>query len=224
MAVQKFSIKESLSKGYEVFKKNWKFIFLSFLIVFIVRMALSIVLDNIDSSLNSGSTVSTIINWFIDSFFTMGAIIITLKLLDGKKVEYADLFRHYPKYLRYILGSVLVSLIMLIPIVIATIGNATNQPIIAFLGFVLILFPGIYLSIKYQFTTYLILDKEMHPIDAFKKSGKITEGVKLKLLLFSLVQVGVVLLGAVALLVGLFVAVPVVFIASAYVYRKLASV
>lgn len=221
MTVHKFSIKEALSKGFEIFKKNWKFILLSLIIVFVVRMILGGIVGGIDQGLNMGGGFEVIVNWFLDSFLTMGAVIISLKLIDGKKAEYSDLYKHYPLYLKYLLGSVLVSLILLVPIVIATIGNNLGLPILAFIGFAAIIFPGIYLSIKYQFTTYLIIDKKMHPIDAFKKSGHITQGVKLKLFLFSLAQIGVVLLGLVALVVGLLVAIPVAFLASTYVYRKL---
>ncbi len=221
MAVHKFNIKDSFLEGFKIFKKNWKFILLSLLLVFVVRMVLGGIVDGIDNSINAGGGIEVIVNWVVDSFMTMGAIIISLRLIDGKKVEYADLFKHYPLFLKYLLGSVLVSMIMLIPLVITTLGANLGLPILSFIGFVAIIFPGIYLSLKYQFTTYLILDHGMHPIDAFRKSGKITEGVKIRLFLFSLAQIGIVLLGLIALLVGLFVAVPVVFLASTLVYRKL---
>ncbi len=50
---------------------------------------------------------------------------------------------------------------------------------------------------------------------------QITEGVRLRLLVFVLLFLGLNLVGAVACLVGLFVTIPVTMMAAAYIYRRL---
>ena len=87
----------------------------------------------------------------------------------------------------------------------------------------MLIVPGIYLAVKYQFVPYLIVDKGMDPIEAFKESGKMTDGSKWDLLLLLIVLGMIVIIGFLAFIVGSFVAIPVVMVAEAYVYKKLSS-
>ncbi len=220
MAAHEFSIKEAIFFGWITFKSNWKYITLSLLTILILRLILSSAINSIFESLHMPA-ITAILNWIIDSFIIMSAIIIALKFVDRKKPRYRDLYLHYSLFPNYILGSVLVSLIMFIPLMIINIGNYLNIPQVGFTGFILLIFPGVYLNLKYQFTTFLIIDKKMHPIDAFKKSGKLTNGKLMKLLLLALAQFGVIVVGILALIIGIFVAIPISYLAGAYVYRKL---
>ena len=61
----------------------------------------------------------------------------------------------------------------------------------------------------------------MDVIEAFKESGKMTNGHKWNLLLLLLLFLMITILGVMALGVGLLVAAPIVMIAQAYVYKKL---
>ncbi len=51
-------------------------------------------------------------------------------------------------------------------------------------GLMLLIVPGIYLGLKYQFYGYAIADKGIGPIDALKESDRMTEGAKQNLLIF----------------------------------------
>ena len=88
-------------------------------------------------------------------------------------------------------------------------------------GLILLIIPGIYLAIKYQFFSFLIVDKNMGIMESFKKSEEMTQGVKMNLLLFSLALAGINILGALVFLVGLIVTIPTTVMATVYVYRKL---
>lgn len=77
------------------------------------------------------------------------------------------------------------------------------------------------MTIKLQFYSYFIVDKNAGPIEALKKSWAITRGVKWDLFLFGLLLGLITLAGLLALVVGLFVAIPVGLLANTYVYRKL---
>lgn len=61
----------------------------------------------------------------------------------------------------------------------------------------------------------------MGPLEAFKKSGQITKGSRLKLFYLGIIFIGITILGMLALGFGLIVAWPIVSLAGAYVYRKL---
>ncbi len=135
----------------------------------------------------AGITIA-IISAIIYIVLELGLLQIALSFRDGKVPEIEDLFKGYPLFLNYLVATILYGLIVGI-------------------GFILLIVPGIYLSLKYQFYGYLIVDKGMGPIEALKESGRLTEGAKKDLLIFWLV----LFCGIVVILffLGLFVALPI---------------
>ena len=141
----------------------------------------------------------------ITIFLQIGFIKIGLKLVDKKPAKFEELWA-YPQYLlRMIAASILYGL--------AVLG-----------GFILLIIPGIYLALRLQFYSYVILDKDTGVIDSLKRSWKLTEGNVINLFLFMFLLIGINILGAIALLVGLLVTIPVSFIAVTLLYRKLSIV
>ena len=145
-----------------------------------------------------------IIYWIAQTIISIGIIKIVLKFLADEKPEFVELFRFQGNFWRYVGSSILYGLIV--------IG-----------GIILFIVPGIYWAIKFQFFGYCVVDQKLGPVEALKKSSKITYQVKWKLLGFGLVMVGINILGFLCLFVGLFATIPTTMIAFAYVYRKLLS-
>lgn len=137
-------------------------------------------------------------------FLEIGFIKIILKLVDGQKAEITELWA-YPQYLLRMIGSTIV------------------YGLIVVAGFILLIIPGIYLALRLQFYSYYIVDKNAGAMDSLKMSWKATEGNVINIFLFELLLVGINILGAIALLVGLFVTIPVTFVAVTLLYRKLSS-
>jgi len=125
-----------------------------------------------------------------------------LRFCDNEKGRFADLFSQYPLFPQYIVGSILYGLIV-------------------FAGTILLIIPGIIWGIQFCFYDYFIVDKGLGPIEALKRSSAITKGVKWDLFAFFLILSGINLLGALCLLIGLFVTIPTTMVALAFVYRKL---
>lgn len=67
------------------------------------------------------------------------------------------------------------------------------------------------------------MDQRLMPVQALRESYRMTEGKFMLLVRLYVWFVGVVLLGLLALIVGVAVAIPVVSIAFAYAYRRLRS-
>lgn len=197
-----FTVGQALSYGWNTFKKNWQFLVPAFVIIMIAGMLPNWLHDWSRENLPTVSFAFSIIGWIIQMITSIGVIVISLKFVDHKKAEFSDIYSHYRLLLNYFLGSLLYGLVTI-------------------LGFILLIIPGIIWGIKYQYTTYLIVDKNMGPMEAFKKSGTITTGVKLKLFWLGLAFIGVTLLGVLALGIGLIIAWPVISLAGAYVYRRL---
>lgn len=197
-----FSRNEAIRFGWEIAKKNVGF----FVIIFVIM-----VLVNAPNSINNYTKnnfpllafVLSIIIWVVQMIVQMGLINIALKFADDKKPTYSDLF-YYTPIVNYVAGSILYGLI---------VG----------LGIILLIIPGIYFAIKYQFYGYLIIDKGFGPVAALKKSAEMTKGVKWNLFLFGLLIAGINILGVLALFIGLLWTMPTSIIALAFVYRKLLS-
>jgi len=74
-----------------------------------------------------------------------------------------------------------------------------------------------------MFTSFIVIDRALGPIDAMKESKRITSGYRWRLLGFVLLLALINLAGVIALVVGLLVTVPVTSIAFANAYRVLSD-
>lgn len=201
---KRFSISEAVKFGFETTKKNLLFFVLLVLIIAAFSYTPGFITERLPKENWYIILLVSIVFWIVNALIQAGEIKIALKFIDGKKGEFSDLFSQSPILLNYIAGSILYGLIV-------------------FAGLLLLVVPGIIWAIKLQFFGYLIVDKGMGPIEALKASWEITKGVKMQLFLLALANIGVIILGVLALVIGLFVAIPTTVLASAYVFRKLSK-
>lgn len=199
-----FSISEALSFGWDTFKKNVSFFIMLVLALFLANIVVSFVFGTIFGEDSVAGFIGQVISIILSMLVSIGAMKITLDFVDGKKGDLKDLYLQYPLALKYIGVSILQGLIVLA-------------------GFILLIIPGIYLSVKLSFASYVVVDKKAGPVDAIKASYNMTKGNWWNLAFLGIVSVLITIAGALALLVGLFVAIPVVMLAYAYVYRKLSG-
>ena len=92
-----------------------------------------------------------------------------------------------------------------------------------FLGFLLLIIPGVIAATTFIFAPYLVVDKGLGPIAALKESARITKGNLPRVLALMGAITLISILGLVALIVGLLVAVPVVSVAYVSAYRRLSA-
>lgn len=206
--MKQFEISEVIKKSWEILKKNYFF----FVVFFILTIGLSIlhniviaIFSSILSSIIPSQILSTIVfveSFIFGSFIQLANLIVLIKAVNGQNPEYRDVYKHYPKLLNYILSSLLL---------IVVVGA----------GFILLIIPGIYLALRLQFMPYIAAEKNIGPIDALKQSWAMTNGKVLNLLKFVLVLIGIIVLGVLALFVGLIIAAPLVAVSVAYLYKTL---
>ena len=199
-----FSKKEAVKFGWDKLKKNIRF----FIVVVIIIAALSWLPEYISSRIPKDMVVLSLVvrlaSVVVSSLVTVGFIKSILNVVDGKKLKYSDLYENYRYIINYLLTETLGGLIVIA-------------------GFVLFIIPGIILSVKLQFTTYLVVDKGFGPIQAIKESWRLTKNIKWELFLFGLLLIAVNILGLLALGVGIIISYPLTLIAQAYVYRRLSE-
>lgn len=179
--------------GWETLKKDfWYFIGISVLYLIITSLPNG----------KDGNGGWGILGIFITAWLTGGLYRLLLDYKDGKKQEFTMLFTQFTHFWRILLGELLIALIVL--------G-----------GLILLIVPGIIWGIRYMFTIMIIVDKNVEIGEAMRISKEMTKGIKGQLFVFALACLGVMALGFIALGVGVFVAMPVVWLAFLHVYRSL---
>jgi uncharacterized membrane protein len=199
-----FSIEEALQYGWNIMKANIWF-FVGVLVVAWVIAGIPHVIANVLQRDSGGiSVIFRIIAWVANIIISIGLITIALKFLDDKVPKFEDLFSFKPYFWKYFGASILTALVV-------------------WTGLILLIIPGIYWALKFQFFGYFVVDKGCDPIESMRRSSQITQSVKWKLLGFGIVLAIINVIGAMCLFVGLFVTVPVTLLAFSSVYRKLLS-
>ena len=168
---------------------------------------------------------------------------------EGQRIQFilfrfaSNLFNSFQLLIPYIAGYLLYSLgllILFIPFSRLIILNDSGLRIIeSFLSgdletvvqlmaysinfkYLLLYFlPCFYMWIKIQFFPYLIISKELGPIEALKKSYDITEGQSVNLILFLSILVMINLIGLIPLGLGLVFTIPFSLVATGVMFTKL---
>ncbi|MFD1719503.1 hypothetical protein [Georgenia deserti] len=143
--------------------------------------------------------VFDIINWVLGAALVCAA----LRTTDGYHVRFGDLPR-IPNLLHAILAAVIMS-------------------VLTSIGLILLIIPGLVVAVLGMFYLHVAIDERANAIDAIVGSFRIVVRGPGASLLLLLTAIGMAIVGALALLVGLLVTLPLVILASAYVYRGLTS-
>ncbi len=194
-----FSIRGSIKAGWNAFKERSWFIIGALLIVVFAALVTALAIDQFSGLL---FTVANIADFAFQTLMAMGLMFIMLAIYDKRDVKYSEWFTPVGLFFKYFAVTILATL--------AVLG-----------GFLLFIIPGFIAMAGLMFTTYLVIDKSMGPIEAIKKSWSMSKGHKWRLLLF----IGTITLfnivGALAFIVGLLITVPVSLLATIHVYRIL---
>ncbi|MEX0916533.1 MAG: hypothetical protein WDZ44_00275 [Candidatus Spechtbacterales bacterium] len=208
-----FSIKEALSFGWNVYKKDpirWTAVFLGApLALGVASELLSFVIIQAGIQANvvepvfvvAGITVS-ILTAIAGIVLQVGIIKIALAAVDGTEWNWKDLYQHYARSWDFVFANIFYGL--------AVIG-----------GLILFIFPGVIVAVALGMFRYAVVDKKAGPIESLKQSRAITKGVRWKIFFFIIVSGLVTVAGFIVLIVGALVAIPVVTLAGAWVYRQL---
>ena len=146
--------------------------------------------------------IGWLVSLVISGLFILGYLKNLFQTLDGQEPQFSAYGQQARKLLTYILSYFLFALIVGI-------------------GLVLFIIPGIYLAIRLQFFPAFIVEENEGIVESLKMSWSITRGNVGKLFLLGVVMFALILLGLVVLLIGVFVAIPLVYMMYCYTFRKL---
>ena len=198
-------IGNTIREAWKIFKEDW----ISIYAVLILPWILMAVYTFVQSAF--GIEQGTAMYWLLYFVYIVLSLVVGmgvtnafLSMSRGKKVTMETFSSMLPRTLNYLAAQLLMMLIIL--------G-----------GFLLLIIPGVIFSLKYMFTPYFVVDKGMGPVEALKASGKLTDGVKWDLVGFMATTIVLLYSGALALIVGLLVTVPVASLSFVVLYNMLVS-
>ncbi len=151
---------------------------------------------------------------------TIGLLSIVIAMSKGSMISPFEIFD--ARYRKYIGEFFLV-------LAIVQLGT--------FIGFIFMIIPGIVISIAWSMALYLLIDKELNPMEAVKVSNQITYGEKW-VIFFGLLLLGIILVvvahilsfigsliadsvGTLLGIIGVIIVMPVILGAYAHIYGTL---
>ena len=200
MTAKSFSMSEAINFGWEVTKSNFLFLIGVLLIAGVIG-ALPQLGGNRDEA-SALACVLGIVSFVLNTIISMGLAKITLEFVDRRSPGFGDLFAPAPLFLNFFIAELICGFMVAV-------------------GLVLFVVPGILAAIVFGFYSFLIVDRGLGPIESLSRSAEITKGARMSLFLFGLLILGINFLGFLALIIGLFVTVPISMIAWGYVFRQL---
>ena len=203
-----FSPGNAIRYGWETFKKRpWFFIGASVIVAILYILAGGIS-SGIDTALGGSpeepTVLGSIVNYGLGTLISMGLTAFYLAAHDNTDTAQLSMLWHPQPFLKFLGASILTTLAIVI-------------------GLVLFIVPGIIAMLFFMFSTLIVIDRGLGPIEAMKESMRITEGNRWPLLgliglLFLILVVGVLAFG-----VGLLVAMPIATLAFVHAYRLLSG-
>lgn len=133
---------------------------------------------------------------------TAGFFYIILNKIRGREIYIGDIAKGFDVFIAAVLADILISAFV-------------------FIGFTFLIIPGIIISALYLFAFPLIIEKKMDFWQAMEASRKLVTRNIFELSIFMLILYILLFVGVMLVLVGFFIALPIVFAAIAYAYCDL---
>ncbi len=198
-----FSIIDALLFGWSRFRDNAVFL----LLLGAGLMLLTLIANSLQKAAAPASLsffMAYLVFLAVNAFTSFVLVAASLELHDFGTIEIGDLAKALPQFLQFLGGYIIFCAVIMA-------------------GYMLLIIPGIFLTIKLFLYMYLVVDRKMNAAESLKKSYELTTGHFAELLIFFFSVVVINVLGMLLLGVGMLVSIPVTSIAGAYIYRKLAS-
>jgi len=177
----------------------------SILIAILVLVAVQIVFQVVSYVVRDSWIVSFLIglaSWIVSMIIGAGIVRGALDITEGRALDPKTLLTPQK------LGEVIVASVL--------IGIAT------FVGFILLVIPGLLVLFFTSFTLYFLMDRpELGAIDAIKASFEFTKNNAGNVIVWFLLSLVTYIVGFCLCGVGLIAAIPVIIIGTAYTYKTL---
>ncbi len=192
--------KEAIQFGFQAVTSNFLFFLGIVAIIFICNFFIPNMIFG-DTAHGRG-LVGHLVVWIISAYAALGFASIGLRTVDKKSVSYQDFFGVTRFFAPYVVATIVVQI-------------ATT------VGVILLIVPGVIVAIMWMFYSYLILDKNLQPMEALKQSALMTKGHRWQLFGFGIFLLFINIIGGLLFGLGLIITAPVTVVAVAHMYRQL---
>ena len=203
-----------LERCWDILKKNPGTVIGTFLISAIPNCTTNVVNQGIQAGMEGADndTASllllavmavSLVGGLLGLFFQLGAVRVNTRLARGIDAEVSMMFGEAAHYLPA------VAMVIVMGVAVMT-------------GMLLLIIPGIVLSIGLQFSLYAMVDQGLGPIEAMKESWRLTDGHKITVVGVN-IAIGLLtlLFGCVTLGLGMVILAPLVSLTQAVMYHSL---
>ena len=208
-----FTVGEVLSEGWEkVSGVKLKIIGAMFIYIMIVVLTTGIISLFLDAEVYydakqyiQGVAVDTIVGWIASPVtipLSVGMLLLGYARANDEEVRLDTIFDYYVLVWPLVFASILIT-------------------ILTYIGFALLLLPGIYLSIAYSFALPLMVDKKLDIWGAMEVSRQAVTKHWFTIFGVNLTLVFIVTLSAIPMGIGLIWSVPLLMITQGVMYRKM---
>lgn len=219
----RYSPTEAIGYGWRRFRVQPAPLLLGTLVVFVASLVVSLIGQGLVSawfgisrftfepgssasdvgffSVFAGNLVLSLLSQVVITLLSAGLVKAALLMADGRPVSLEAAFADWDK-LQLVLAAVLTSV-------------ATS------IGFLLLVVPGVIVAFLTSFTTFFVVDRRLDAIDAIRASVRFTADHVGDVLVFGLLALVVLVIGACLCGVGLLVAWPVALLGAAFTFRVL---
>jgi len=232
--------RELFIQSWDLFKGNTQFLINIGVLIFLVQMLIPNLLEGFFHQMSIQYILYRITYLLLVTGVTLGVTAQMIKITRLMTIEsLSDVFNYYHKIIASITGSVLVALAFGVLAVIFIIlfmgvsslsiesiesiamGDEVSGPLmIGFMGYIVII---AYLSLKTNFFTYFIVDKDMGPIDALRESLTRTTGLEFELFTIYSILALLNLIGALLFGIGLLFTIPYSWMVVSVIYTRYLS-
>lgn len=206
MQTSLFRLRDFYLQGLRHFKEHFLFL----LLYMVIMSCVSFLLDGLANIFYDQGKIKLFLltyatEWVVGMYTIMGLFNSILLITSGIKPNFRQLYSNDSHFYSFVMGFFLYELMMIA-------------------GFILLIIPGCYVVARYGLFFFLILDKNMGPIESIKAASKISEGKRGFLFLMNASVCVLNIAGILFFGIGALITVPITFCALTETYRKIMSV
>lgn len=231
-----FSVNEVISDAWTISKKNiWiilGFTAIYFVTMFVITSILGLLLGEATASM---ALIQNVLINLADAFISVAMYQVFFKLIDDDgDPEFPDFIPNLMKAFNFVLVKLIIGLVAVVLIAIIAAIYFLNSPEIEIDPvnpftwdlvpvFILIGIPLIYFTIRLCFSLCFIVDQESGATESISQSWTLTKGNFWFLFWMFVVILGINIVGALALFVGLFFTFPFSILMIIIAYRHMVN-
>ena len=205
METRSIDLVQLFKYSYQQFRKYASFVIGAMLTLFVLAYVPQVYFTlNAPQEPTTQSQFLSLILMLVQAFLTLGFTKLMLLLVQDKFVEVADMFNNFKIFLSYFVASFLYG-----------IGVV--------LGTLLLVVPGIFIAIRFQFYPHFIIEEEVSSLTALQKSYNLSQNLTLELFLLGIVVIALNAVGILLLGVGFIITYPLSSMATAVVFKGIAD-